>query len=54
MSNKDIFICSVVLLWVLYLCIAWYGAMRTCEDKGGEYLRGLISSWKCVQVLNCK
>ena len=53
MNNKDIFICSVVLLWVFYLCIAWYGDMRTCEDKGGEYLRGLIS-WKCVQVLNCK
>lgn len=43
MNNKDIFICSVVLLWVFYLCIAWYGDMRTCEAGGGEYVSGLLS-----------
>lgn len=53
MSNKGILICSVVLLWLIYVVIAWYGDMRTCEDNGGEYLKGFMS-WKCVQVLNCK
>lgn len=53
MNKRGIFYFGVVLLWLLYVVIAWYGDMRTCEDNGGEYLKGFMS-WKCVQVLNCK
>ena len=50
MNKRGIFYFGVVSLWLLYLIIAWYGAMRTCEAGGGEYvIRGLLS-WKCVQV----